>query len=43
MRTEWLGKPAGAGPGGFYELDGKIYYGRSDGEVVEVSMRDSAE
>lgn len=43
MRTEWSGKPAGADPGGFCELDGKIYYVRGVGEVAEVLLRGNTE
>ena len=43
MRTEWSGKPAGAGLRRFCELDGKIYYVRGGGEVAEVLLRGSTE
>lgn len=36
-----VGKPAGAGSGGFCELDGKIYYVRGGGEVAEDLLRGS--
>lgn len=40
---EWLGKLAGAGPGGVCEVDGKIFYVRCDGEVAEVLISGRAE